>query len=210
MRHFFLLLLLLLIQIQLSYGLGYYDNIIYQDDTYLLKSKPLEDYFDKHPSLKPNENGLRLDYMAIFEIKNNILILKDIKVKRFKGDNKSNWNTIIDKVFPNKEQRILDWFKGILVLPNGKMVKYICGDSIFKKYILLAVKYGKVSQEKRMKRKQFFRFKQRQFEAFKKNNTNEYKAVVKYYEKKWQFKKTIIDWCIQNSITLYTSKFLDN
>ncbi|HAS43218.1 MAG TPA: hypothetical protein DCS93_22250 [Microscillaceae bacterium] len=176
----------------------------------MLQFKPLKKYFEKHPNKSLSNHVIKQAYTATFEFKNNILTVKDIQIKAFVKGDKGAWKSIIHQVFPDKLQRRLEWFDGILVMPYGKMVKYICCNSLYKKYLLISLKQGKVLQIKKLKRKQFFRFKKHQFETFKKTKAREYQELVKLLQKKWKLNQQHLNGVIQNNITLYTSVFLND
>ena len=118
--------------------------------------------------------------MATFEIRDNVLYLKDIEV--YKGgsmSDKANWKSIFKELFPKQEFLKVDWRTGLLVLPYGKMLKYVHGGyaSTYENYIILEIDNGNLTKEKQLKYKDYEKFKRKQFRAFKK--TEAYKNLRK-------------------------------
>ena len=147
MRKLIILLLTTFITLNVFGTAQFSDKIIYSGVIYSLDSNPLEDYFDKNPDKRPTPiimcTALWRDYVATFEIKDSTLYLKDIEIladiKTNNGIQNVKWKSVIDEVFPNQTNIIINWFSGILVLPYGKRMNYVQMGygSTFKKYILL-------------------------------------------------------------------------
>ncbi len=192
------------------------DVIIYEGKEYKLHSNPLESYFEKFPDKRPL-NGIRptslwRGYVAIFEIKDSVMILKDIEimvsVKDEKEEDGYGWESVRKESFSGQEDLRIDWFTGILVLPHGEMKNYVHMGygSAYSNYILLEMESGKLKAEKKLDYEQYEEFKQKQFEAFKK--TEEYKKLVTDLEKEGNSEE-FIDSFLKSYIISYTSKFLD-
>jgi endoglucanase len=191
----------------------YPDNIIYEGKEYIIHRYPMDEYFLKHPRKKPSPNvmstALHRGYVATFEISNKTLVLKDIFMQEWNEEHDdSYWKSVKDEVNPEGKNLIIDWFTGILVLPNGKKVEgvYSGYGPSFSNYILLEIKKGKLSGNRNYNLKEFEKFRKRQFDAFR--NSEKYKKKVEEMKKKKWTEKDINSF-IQTHITKFSSKFLD-
>ncbi|MCO7225989.1 hypothetical protein [Pleionea sp. CnH1-48] len=161
------------------------DTLLFQGKTHDLHVNPLSRFFEENPELKPESEVTVTSnwrgYEATFSIVNDQLYVNDITVLR-KGFFK--WNDIRDvsvirDVFPEKLDRRLKWYSGLLISPKGKVVKYIHGGyaSQFERYLLIRVKKGIVTEYAEMTLEQWKTYKQRQFEAYK--QTKEYQTLYR-------------------------------
>ena len=165
----------------------YSDIIIYNGKKYSLETNPLESYFEKYPDKRPKDRygvevgstALWRGYVATFEIKDNQLYLRDIQ-KEVATDS-SGINTIevnvLTEVFPNQELVKVDWFTGLLVLPEGKVINYVHMGyaSTSERYILLEIDEGNLKKERHFDYKEYSELREKQFQAFKK--TEEYEKM---------------------------------
>jgi hypothetical protein len=164
----------------------YPDKIIYNGKEYSLNVNPLESYFARNPERRPkggiSSTALWRGYVATFEIINNELILKDIKIEIFTGsipnDIKYEWKSVMDDFVLENSIFKIDWFTGLLVIPNGKLINYVHMGygSTYENYILLEIKGGNFIQEKRMNYIEYTQYKDKQFEIYKR--TEEYKKEL--------------------------------
>jgi len=179
------------------------DLLIYNGNMHILKGKiifddryPIESFFEKFPDKRPKGDEiasyLRRGYVATFEIMDNQLYLKDIQVMNGGTINDEGywvqfWKSVLNEVFPNQELIKIDWFTGLLVIPDGQRNRYYD----YERYTLLEINEGNFMREKQiildidenfMKESQWNKvteyelFKKRQYEAFKK--TDEYNKVM--------------------------------
>jgi len=190
----------------------YPDKIVYGGKVYALHTNPMESYFAKHPEKRPKREivctGLWRGYVATFEVKAKEIYLKDIHIEVRKSEHRTAWKSVIHDVVPEGKTLKIDWFTGILVLPHGKLVRYVHMGygSAYSNYILLEVKRGKITGKRSLDCEQYQRFKERQFQAFKK--TEEYRKLVKSLKRKGD-SQGFIDAPIRNVVVEYTSRFLD-
>lgn len=194
----------------------YPDKILYDGKEYSLHTNPMELYFIKHPEKKPKREiistALWRGYVATFEVKDKSPVLKDIEidVPRETEDGKSDctWKSVKDTVVPKGKVLQIDWFTGILVLPYGKLVRYVHMGygSTYSNYILLEIEGGKLTGERKLDYKQYAHFKEKQFQAFKK--TEEYRKRVARLQKEGHSQE-LIDSFLRMFLVDYTSKFLD-
>lgn len=215
MKTVLMIILNLLIWLKVFATAQYPDNIIYNGIEYDLNSNPLEKYFKKNPDKRPNgdimSSALWRGYVATFEIKDNQLYLKDIKIECQDTTSKESYNTIwesvINEVFPNQKEIKIDWLTGLLVIPNGELVNYVhLGyGSTYEEYILLEINKGDLKKELNFKSNEYEKFKEKQFQIFK--QTKEYKKIKSDMIKEGSTDE-FIDSFLKDFVTEYTSKIL--
>lgn len=192
----------------------YPDKIIYKGKEHSLHSNPMEVYFAKHPEKKPRSeiisSALWRGYVATFEIADGSLLLKDVEIEVTNPDREHDFifKSVIEQIVPAGERLKIDWFNGLLVLPEGKIVNYVHMGygSTYERYTLLAVEKGVFKSERNFGYKEYEAFKQRQFEAFKK--TDEYKELIDKMKKDGDYDPKFADDFLRSFITNYTSNFL--
>lgn len=208
----FLVILLSLFFGQNAFATAQYpDIIIYNGNEYSLNSNPLELFFEKNPDKRPeseiSSTALWRGYIAKFEIKNNQLFLKDIKIQYIDTTEKELWKSVIEEVFPNKKDIKIEWFTGLLVIPHGKLVNYIHMGyaSKYENYILLEIDKGNLKKEKTFNGVDYQKFKEKQFLAFKK--TKKYEKIRNDLQKEGLDLKAI-DSFLKIYVIEYTSEIL--
>jgi hypothetical protein len=193
----------------------YPDNLVYKGKTYALFTNPLESYFEKYPDKRPKDGisstALWRGYVATFEMRDNHLLINDIQIEVVKEDSETfeyEWKSVIHEVFPDSSQRKIDWFTGVLVLPQGKLVNYVHMGygSTYKKYLLIEIANGIFKQELKFNHKQYSAFKKDQYALFKK--TDEYKKAVEELKQQGNSDQEFIDSFLENFVIEYTSKIL--
>jgi hypothetical protein len=174
------------------------DKIIYKGKEFnLLYLNLLESYFIKHPNKRPQRDGddfvhstgLHRGYIATFKIENNQLFLKDIGVHRYDSSNeydlKEKYKSVFNEVFPNRKNIKIDWFTGILVLPNGEYIGHLHGGygsvASYEKYILLELHNGNLKKEIHLEFNEYEKYKEKQLQLFK--QTEEYEKLKLKYKK---------------------------
>lgn len=157
----------------------YPDRIIFNNKEYSLFTNPLERYFVKNEDKRPKggviSTALWRGYVATFEIIENQFYVKDIEIEiRNKTSDGTEWKSVIDEVFPKTEDRKIDWFNGLLILPYGELINYVhMGyESTYENYIIIEIDKGKYLKSKDLNYKEYENLKERQFEAF--YNSNEH------------------------------------
>jgi hypothetical protein len=164
----------------------YSDIIIYNGTKYPLNVNPLEPYFEKNPEKRPEggvgSTALWRGYVATFEISNNKLILKDMEIEIFTGDKghyKTEWKSIFQEFVLDNNISEINWFTGLLVIPNGELINYIHMGyaSTYENYILLEIRNGNFFKERRMNHIEYTKYKNKQFEQYKK--TENYREKIK-------------------------------
>ena len=154
------------------------DKLVYEGDKYSLNSNPLESYFKIHPEKIPTSNSrntaLWRGYRATFEIQENKLRILDIQVlsqvKRAEKKDTTVWLSSIDTIFKTPTERSLAWYTGYLIMPIGRIMKYVHLESLprYEKYIVIGVKNGIVFTQLRLNSDEFSQFMDDQFSSFKK------------------------------------------
>ena len=193
----------------------YPDIITYNGTEYDLNSNPLEPYFDINYVTRPTASSSALwrGYVGYFEIIDNELYLTDMKIPGKtiynNGVSEETWDSIFKIYFPKQEKVKVDWFSGILVLPHGRIVKYVHQAYLttFSEYWLLEIENGCFNESRKYNNKEFEKFEKRQFEAFEK--TEEYKKIVAEIKENNRFEKNdFIKSYISDRIFYYSTKFL--
>lgn len=211
-------ILFLLLGLLEAYATAQYpDIIIYKGREYKLHSNPMEAYFKKYPDKRPDggitSTALWRGYVATFEVRDDVLFVKDIEIEIPDEDaNESfdtKWVSAMDQVFPDQKEVKVDWLTGILVLPYGKMIDYVHMGygSTFSKYILLEVEKGIVNDFKELTAKEYKWFKQKQFEAFKK--TKAYNDLVLQLKNERSYDDEFIEQFLKDFVIDYTTKFIE-
>lgn len=190
------------------------DRIIYKGKEYMLHSNPMEEYFEKHPEKQPRggivSTALWRGYVATFEVRDNIVYLKDIEVMYRDTSSKGLdyiWRSVLKDVVPDGKELTVDWITGLLVLPHGEIVNYVHMGyaSTYENYTLLEVDKGIVKREMSFDYKAYDKFRDRQYKAFKK--TEEYKKI-KADLMKDENSEEFIDSFLREYIIKYTSRIL--
>ena len=160
------------------------DILIIDGETIDLQSNPLEVYFKSNPDKKSDEwalsTGLWRGYVAEFKIENSYLIVSDIKVQLKKEEDHRKWFSVIDQVMP-KEERVVSWYDGLLIAPQGKIVNFIRMGyaSEFEKYTIFLLEGGKVIKRRSFSLEEYKVYKKKQFQMYK--MTEEYTVKKNEY-----------------------------
>jgi hypothetical protein len=193
----------------------YSDVIIYNGTKYPLNVNPLELYFEKNPEKRPKgelrSTALWRGYVATFEISNNELILKNIEIEitiSTGADFKTEWKSIFQEFILDNNISKINWFTGLLIIPNGKQINYIHMGygSTYENYILLEIRNGNFIEEKRMDHREYTKYKNRQFELYK--ETKKYKEAIKESMEKG-YSVEFIDDFLKSFESDYTTWILD-
>lgn len=191
------------------------DKILYKGKEYCLHTNPMEAFFEKHPDKKPEggvmSTALWRGYVATFTITNQTMQLRDIeiqiRVEKEKSKYPYEWKSVLNELVPKGETLTIDWLTGILVLPDGELMRYVHMGygSTYENYILIEVKSGKVTGKRELGHKQYELLKAYQFAEYK--NTDKYRASFDELTKNGQGKEHI-DKFLRQYETQYTSEFL--
>jgi hypothetical protein len=138
------------------------DFLIYNGKKYEIIVYPMEYYFDSFPEKRPPAiwSSLWRGYVATFEIIQNKLWVIDIH---------AGYVSIINEVLDGKDRMKIDWFNGLLVIPQGKRVRFEDMGFQYVDYFFLEIKNGNFIRELHMDDEQFIELQDRQFEKYKKS-----------------------------------------
>ena len=111
-----------------------HDILIYKNNEYNIGKGLMKDYFNKYPEkcisifqfsmTLPSSSG----YVAVFEIIKNELWVVDIKIY---GTEYTNGKyipkniSIIDECLDGNDRMKLDWYSGVIIIPQGRRVEEI-------------------------------------------------------------------------------------
>lgn len=146
------------------------------------QTNPLEPFLRSNPDKRPQSNvtstGLWRGYVATWEVHEQGLYLTDVEVLRSKAhveDFETEFYSAMSKVFPGEQRVLATWFTGHIVVPRGKLVEYVHLGyaSTYKRYTILTIQRGLVTNRRDMKLKEFLAFRQSQFRTYQ--ETEEYK-----------------------------------
>lgn len=174
-------LFILCLSVSGSFGTAQYgDQLIYKGEEYVLYTNPMEEYFYKHPDKRPQRDAgisaLWRGYVATFEFVDSCLALKDIEIPakskakdRENSNRTQSWKSIKRDFVPWYRRFFLDWYTGLLVIPDGELVEYVHMGygSLYSSYILLEVREGRLVREIRLDGDEYEEFRERQFQKFK-------------------------------------------
>jgi hypothetical protein len=152
------------------------DVLIYKNDTLKMQANPLDQFFIEHPEMKPKSSSVSSanwrGYTASWIIKDSLLILNDIFISNYDLENNNySKKSVFHSVFSNSDQPVYaSWYSGYLLLPTGKMLKYIhMGySSEYDKYIFMKIKKGKIVELSEKSNTDIVHFRKSQFDMFKK------------------------------------------
>jgi hypothetical protein len=196
------------------------DRLIYEGKSYHLHNNPLEAYFKKYPKKRPEGDltnpALWRGYIATFEIKNQALILTDLKIQVYEHEEgKEEWapgivlKSVLKEVFPEEEALKIDWCTEVLILPFGKLIHYVDNAyaSTFEQYVLLEMKAGILTQSKTFDLADYLAFKKQQLERFK--ATTDYQTYLTKWKEKYDYSEEEVDRVLETSIFKYLDGFLE-
>lgn len=162
------------------------DYIEIDGEAYSLNTNPLEQYFNQSPENRPGGEqdplASRMEkvtsnyrmYTAHFKVSSNSLSLSNLTVylrSEGPGDDEQ-LPPAIDRYVPDENVRQMEWYSGVLVIPNGQMIHYehLAYASIYESYILLRVENGKITDRADMSWDEFLDYKGMQYDAYMKTS----------------------------------------
>ncbi|MDR1251050.1 MAG: hypothetical protein LBK62_02675 [Treponema sp.] len=143
---------------------------------------PMETYFNKFPEKRPPmpHTALWRGYVATFEIIQNELWVIDIEKYESEiidGKYSSKYVSIINQCLDGKDRMKVDWFNGLLVLPQGELVDYVHMGygSTYEYYTLIEIENGNYLREFNLNNEQYTKYRNAQYEIYKR--TEEYREI---------------------------------
>lgn len=201
LRIIFLILLIISINTQLFATAQQSDKLILNNKTERLFANPLESIFFKNPELKEKYNTIisKYDvlistacwrgYIATFEIIDSELYIVDLTIE-IAVEQTAKKISIFSELFETEKPVLCD-YSGMLIVPQGEMVKYIHGGylSEFEKYIFIKITDGKVINKGEYSLQEYKEKRDKAFEAFYRSD----KYEVCWNEIKNSFVESISD-----------------
>jgi hypothetical protein len=138
------------------------DKLIFENKEYYLNVELLEDYFrefpKKRPELKISCTALWRGYIAVFEIKNKELLIKEID---WLTDVDFNMKSLKDEIFPNNK---FEWYSGLIRIDDfrGEFDKEP-ENGVFE---YLQIENGNFIQKRVFNYEELKKFKKEQYEYF--------------------------------------------
>mgnify|MGYP003571379805 CR=1 FL=1 len=189
LRTVFLILLIISVKAQLFATAQFPDRLILNNEEKPLCANPLNAFFKKtENSEKYNALLSKYDvvtctacwrgYIATFEIIDSALYVADLTIKIVvePTDKQKSFQTkdisIFQELFGSDKPFLCDFYSGMLIVPQGKMVKYVHGGylSEYEKYILIKITDGKVINKGEYSLQEYKDKKDKAFELFYKSN----------------------------------------
>ena len=162
------------------------DLLLLDGKKYTIFTNPLEPYLERHRDRLPEttvvSTGLWRGYVATWEVKDGHLLLVDVAMLKSVKSGEKDWSTelssVMPQMFPGEKAVAADWFSGHIIIPNGKLVRYVHMGyaSIYKRYIMLRVEKGVLIRKWTTNAEGFIKFRDAQFASFK--NTEEYRQAL--------------------------------
>ncbi|MEQ3665386.1 MULTISPECIES: hypothetical protein [unclassified Olleya] len=138
------------------------DKLIYENQEYYLNTELIELYFRQHPEKRPKFeiscSALWRGYVAIFEVKNNKLLIKELD---WLTDINFNMQSFRDELFPNNK---FEWYSGLIRIDEfrGEFDKEP-ENGIFE---YLEIENGNLIQKRTFNFEELQRFKKEQYDYF--------------------------------------------
>ena len=133
------------------------DVIIMDGRNESLDTSPLAPYLSAHPKVIPKSDDPATDnlrgYVATWEILDGKLFLRRIDVafrnpRASLNEESRIIKNVIHKIFPDSRDLVAGWYSGALIIPRGKLVKYVHMGygSTYESYTIVTVDKGVVSK----------------------------------------------------------------
>ena len=164
------------------------DVIIMDGRNESLDTSPLAPYLSAHPKVMPKSDDPATDnlrgYVATWEILDGKLFLRRIDVafrnpRASLNEESRIIKNVIHKIFPDSRDLVAGWYSGALIIPRGKLVKYVHMGygSTYESYTIVTVDKGVVSKKLDLSAEDFAKYRDSQFQAYKR--TSEYATKFK-------------------------------
>lgn len=146
------------------------DRLLYKGKPRALLCNPLEAFFalypDKRPKVKATSTALWRGYIASFELKKKQLYLIDVAIEVYQ-DKSYQEKSVMQDIFPGKDTIKADWYSGFLIIPDGKLKKYIHMGyaSLYKRYLIIKIDKGLLIDKKRLSTEEFLDFQKKGYHS---------------------------------------------
>ena len=166
------------------------DVLILDREEHWIQTNPLEAFLEVHPDRRPQSDifstSLWRRYVATWEVVDQRLFLTDVAALREKTD-ADHFDTelysVMSDVFPDERRVLATWFTGHVIVPVGDLIEYVHLDyaSTYERYIVLTIKKGLLTNQRKMDSTEFVAFRKAQFHAYQK--TGEYQKKFEELKK---------------------------
>ena len=181
------LIVVLAVAAQLSGTAQQGDVLVLNGKRYFIETNPLQPFLKQNPDKLPKSDvvstSLWRGYVATWEVADERLFLTDVGIedavtKPGESGFSTELRSVMSALFPGEKRVQADWFTGHIIVPDGKLVKYVHMGyaSTFESYIILRVERGVVTRNWKANTKAFMKFRDAQFAAYK--NTDEYRKAL--------------------------------
>jgi hypothetical protein len=201
------------------YGTAQESDVLFLDGkARAILTNPLEEYLSEHPEKRPTSGSqltsLWRGYVAKWDIVDDMLSLADITVRQIRFVDGESWPietaSVLSEVFPRQDSVPATWYTGYIIVPDGKRIEYVHMGygSTYKRYIVLTVREGRVTQREHFRAKEFREFRLKQFELYRK--TDEYKnELAKLQDGSDRTKEELEDFLFEFLSERYTNLIFD-
>jgi hypothetical protein len=121
------------------------DKIYLEGQKHPLFTLPLEQHYGPHnprPKFRAPHTACWRGYVAIWDIKDGVLYLKDIQAWTQQGE------VGLEALFPGTKGPVpATWFSGQLKVPEGKAVRRSVPYPVYEKYRMITVEKGRVVRQ---------------------------------------------------------------
>ena len=135
--------------------------LIYNGEEYILESKPLTPYLEKHNIIfgAPSTDCWR-GYLGYWLIEDGCLYLTNLSA-HLPIDSNSIWGREkvgMDYLFPGQNKVLAEWFSGELHIPHGRMLPCVHGwrDFYYEKELIIEFVNGKCVSSRDIDNTQFY------------------------------------------------------
>jgi hypothetical protein len=163
------------------------DVLVWKGKKYFIYTNPLRAFLETNPGKLPKSDVVSTSnwrgYVATWAVNDDRLVLTDVGVlqaftKPGEGGFSTELRSVISELFPGQKEVVASWFTGHVIIPDGKIVKYVHMGyaSTYENYIILRVEKGVLIRNWTANTAAFIRFRDSQFAAYKK--TVEYRVAL--------------------------------
>lgn len=159
------------------------DDIVVEGQHFALTTLPLSGYLQQRNDFLPADVSISSanwrGYVASWEISEDALYLVDVTVETFdQQTRKSQRASVRPKLFPGATRVLAQWYSGVLLIPDGKLVDYVHMGfgSTYDHYRIFRIESGRVTESLSLSQAEFERYRDRKFAAFQ--QTDEYAKAL--------------------------------
>jgi len=182
------------------------DRVIYNNKEFDYRFHHLEQYFNYYPDkrivINKDSTIINRGYIALYEIFENEIYLRDIKVQKKEN---SEYISVREKFNPSKEERIpLRWVNGVSQIGLGQDdFKRDSLRPINTNNIIFEIQRGKIQRKLELGKEEMRIFKNFQFQKYQ--NTHEY-LLLTYRLRQTELNDDQIKIHIFNNVFYYSKK----